>query len=79
MKSKIMEKLTKELAMNEVAQIRNIGSIEFDNEGAHAMEDSLHNWFISCIAFGMYDREEVIEVAKIVKSSSEINFQRWCS
>ena len=71
-----LKKLTKELAVKEISNIRSNAS---DNEGAHVMEDSLHNRFISCVAFGMYDREEVIEVAKIVKASSEIDFTRWCS
>ncbi len=69
-----LEKLTKEMAIKEVADIRNIASID---ETAHLNEDSLHYWFIRCVAAGMYEREEAAEVANIVKSTSEIEFARW--
>ena len=42
-----LEKLTKEMAIKEVADIRNIAS---DYEVAHSNEDSLHYWFICCVA-----------------------------
>ena len=71
-----LEKLTKEIAIKEVADIR---SFALDNEAAHSNEDSLHYWFICCVAAGMYEKEEAIEVANIVKSTSEINFARWCA
>ncbi|WP_291078988.1 hypothetical protein [Empedobacter sp. UBA6305] len=70
-----LEKLTKEMAIKEVADIR---SIALDDEAAHSTEDSLHYWFICCVAAGMYEKEEAIEVANIVKSTSEIDFARWC-
>ena len=48
-----LEKLTKEMAIKEVAEIRNIAS---DDETAHVNEDSLHYWFIRCVAAGMYEK-----------------------
>jgi hypothetical protein len=71
-----LEKLTKEMAIKEVADIRNIAS---DDEAAHSNEDSLHYWFICCVAAGMYKKDEAVEVANIVKSTSEIDFARWCA
>ena len=71
-----LEKLTKEMAIKEVAAIRNIAS---DDEVAHSNEDSLHYWFICCVAAGMYEKDEAAEVANIVKSTSEIDFARWCA
>ena len=69
-----LEKLTKEIAIKEVDYIRSIAS---NDESAHSDEDSLHYWFICCVAAGMYEKEEAIEVANIVKSTSEIDFARW--
>ena len=69
-----LEKLTKEMAIKEVADIRDIAS---DDETAHINEDSLHYWFICCVAAGMYEKDEAAEVANIVKSTSEIDFARW--
>ena len=71
---KNLEKLTKEMAIKEVADIRNIAS---DYEDAHSNEDSLHYWFICCVAAGMYEKDEAAEVANIVKSTYEIDFARW--
>jgi len=71
-----LEKLTKEMAIKEVADIGNIAS---DDEAAHSNEDSLHYWFICCVADGMYEKDEAAEVANIVKSTSEIDFARWCA
>ena len=71
-----LDKLTKEIALKEV---ENIKSIAADDEAAHSKEDSLHLWFIACVAAGMYKKEEVVEVANIVKSTSDIDFARWCA
>lgn len=71
-----LEKLTREMAMKEVADIRKFAS---DDETAHSNEDSLHYWFICCVAAGMYEKEESEEVANIVKSTSKIDFARWCA
>lgn len=69
-----LEKLTKEIAIKEVADIRNIAS---DDEAAHINEDILHYWFICCVAAGLYEKDEATEVANIVKSTYEIEFERW--
>ena len=71
-----LEKLTKEKALEEVGSIKRISG---DDECAHGYEDSLRAWFISCAAKGMYSKKELIEVAKIVESTSEIKFARWCA
>jgi hypothetical protein len=71
-----LEKLTKELAIIGVEHIR---AIALDQESAHSREDDLHEWFIRCVAEGMYENEEAVEVANIVKSTSEIDFNRWCA
>lgn len=71
-----LEKLTKEMAIKEVANIRNIAS---DEEIAHSNENRLHYWFICCVAAGMYEKDEATEVANIVKLTSEIEFPRWCA
>ena len=44
-----------------------IRSIASDDETAHVNEDSLHYWFICCVAAGMYEKDEAVEVANIVK------------
>ncbi len=67
-------KLTKEVALETVYNIKENSG---DDEGAHSMEDALHFWFIKCIAAGMYEKEESVEIANIVKSTSEIKFARW--
>jgi hypothetical protein len=71
-----LEKLTKEFALQTVYDIRESSD---DDEAAHSMEDALHFWFIECVAAGMYEKEESIEIANIVKSTAEINFARWCA
>lgn len=70
-----LQKLTKEIAISEVSYIHHISR---DDEAAHSSEDSLHRWFIECVAANLYDSiEEMVEVANIVKSTSEIDFNRW--
>ena len=73
---KDLEKLTKELALQNVEKIRECSS---DDEVAHSYEDSLYYWFIECVSAGMYDKDEAIEVANIVKSTANISFARWCA
>ena len=71
-----MEKLTKKEALKMVSNIR---ESRYDDEAAHSMEDAFHFRFIECVSAGMYEQEELIEIANIVKSTSEINFARWCA
>lgn len=69
-------KLTKEMAIEEVSEIRKIWH---DDEVAHSREDELYFRFISCIADGMYDKSESIEIANIVRQTSLIDFSRHCA
>ena len=70
-----IQKLTKEIAISKVSHIHHISD---DDESAHASEDYLYEWFIKCVAANLYDSiEEMVEVANIVKSTSEIDFNRW--
>lgn len=71
-----MEKLTTEIATQRVADIKEVSG---DDEVAHAKEDSLRDWFIKCLALGLYDIEEARVVAEIVQSTNDINFYRWCA
>lgn len=73
-KHRHMEKLTKEKAMERVEKIK---SVAYDDETAHVEEDDLHSTFISCVAARMYGIDEAVEIADIVKSTSEISFSRW--
>jgi hypothetical protein len=70
------EKLTKELATNELLRI---SSLAADPEAAHSEEDNLHSWFIACIADGLYQGNEAQEVAQIIIKTGEIDFPRWCA
>lgn len=67
-------KLTKELALQTVEKIIECSS---DDESAHYEEDRLHYWFIDCVSDGMYTIDEAIEIANIVKSTANIDFDRW--
>lgn len=71
-----MEKLTKEKALK---RVENIKKMACDDEAAHSSEDALLRWFVTCVANGSYSKAEAIEVAKIVHSVSEIQFERWCA
>lgn len=47
-----------------------------DDEAAHGMEDSLREEVLEAIAFGAHNAKEL---AKIVLTTSEIEFSRWCA
>jgi hypothetical protein len=70
-----MKKLTKEEAITSVNEIEGL----LDADGyAHELEDALYLRFVECLAAGLYDNlTEIIEVAKIVKSSKDVDFGRW--
>jgi len=68
-------KLTKEFALYQIEKLREVA--EVDDEGAHALEDYLYVWFIRCVAAGMYEPDEVVEIAKIVELADDIPFSRW--
>ena len=69
-----MEKLTKEIANIKVDEIKVSAS---DDEVAHSLESNLRDWFIKCISYGMYEKDELIELANIINSTSNIEFSRW--
>lgn len=72
-----LEKLTKELALQNVEKIKQCSSD--DDESAHSYEDSLHFWFIDCVSAGMYDKDEAIEIATIIYSMSGVlPLTSWC-
>ena len=71
-----LEKLTKEEALNLVA---NIDRIKHDDEAAHSEEDDLRAWFIECCANRLYTKKEMVEIGKIVQSTKNIRFARWCA
>ena len=71
-----MDKLTKEMALSAVEDIRRAAN---DDEGAHSMEDSLYLAFVECCAAGLYEPGEAAEVAKVVLSTHDIDFARWCA
>ena len=69
-----VEKLTLEEAIMKVAEIENA---KHDNELPHGLEDALHLHFIQCVAANFYENKEAVEIAKIVSSTSSIDFSRW--
>lgn len=69
-----MEKLTKEIAINKVQEIRDCAG---DHEIAHTKEDALHFWFLECFANDLYLDDEAMEVANIIKKTKEIEFARY--
>ncbi len=71
-----MRKLTKRLALVFVEQIKLSKS---DSEKAHYLEDQLYRHFVNSISEKLYNENELIEVANIVKSTENIVFNRWCA
>ena len=69
-----MEKLTVELAKG---FIKGIVSVSEDDAKAHIGEDELRDWFVKCVAAGMYDMTEAVQVASIVITTKDIVFSRW--
>ncbi len=69
-------KLTLEEAIKRVAKIE---ASKGDDEMAHSMEDELAFDFINELAMGSYAIDEAIEIAKVVQSTSQIEFSRWCA
>ena len=70
------KKLTLEDAIKLVAQI---DKMKDDDEAAHSEEDSLRAWFIESCAMGLYTKKEMIEVGKVVLSTKDLDFARWCA
>ena len=71
-----LEKITKETAIEKIEYIK---SLVFDEESAHIVEDTLYLDFIKCIANNMYNIEEAIEIANVIKTVEDIEFERWYS
>ena len=71
-----MDKLTKKIAIDAVKHIVNVAG---DDEQAHSEEDSLRDWFINCVADNMYTKNEMVEIAEIIKQTESIEFARWCA
>lgn len=76
MESTTLSKLTKKDALDLVSKIDHMKD---DDEVAHSEEDSLHWWFIECCAEGLYTKKEIIEIGKIVLSTKDLDFARWCA
>ena len=70
------KKLTLEDAIELVAQI---DKMKDDDEAAHSEEDDLRAWFIESCATGLYTKKEMIEVGKVVLSTKDLDFARWCA
>lgn len=68
------EKLTRELAETAIKKIETM-----NNESAHIYEDLLYLHFIETCSRGEYSLEEVIEVAKILLLTKDMDFDRWYS
>ncbi len=48
-----------------------------DNEHAHFEEDKLRENFLIALSCGNIEPGDVVEIAKIVLSTSSIDFPRW--
>ncbi len=71
-----LEKLTYQLALLEIKEIE---AIKRDDEVAHQKEDDLYFRFIQCVASGMYEANEAQKIAKALKRTKRIDFERWCA
>jgi len=65
--------MTKEEALRMVEEIRNIEDID---EVAHSYEDDLREAFIEFVA---KRKDKLGEIARIVLSTNDIRFSRWCA
>lgn len=66
--------MNKQDALNAVSEIAQMSG---DAELAHSAEDRLHERFIEFIA--SQHLGEFSEMAKIILTTSEIDFPRWCA
>lgn len=57
-------------------RIKYIEAIKSDDEVAHGAEDDLYRDFIAYVASG---GEDLVEKAKLVLSTQDIKFARWCA
>ena len=61
------------------SRIKNIRDIAGDDESAHWLEDSLHLDFIKYVATLSEHLPELAAKAKLVASTEDIDFSRWCA
>ena len=58
-------------------RVQAIKDIAGDDEVAHGTEDHLYQQFIEDIANGQ--TEDIQEIAKIILTTEDIDFARWCA
>ena len=57
-------------------RVQEINDMSYDDESAHANEDRLHQDFIEFVA----KRKDCLgKIARIVLSTKDIRFARWCA
>jgi len=54
-------------------------AIEGDDEVAHIREDELREMLIAYVSQGHFDSAELVEMAKLVLSTNDLEFCRWCA
>lgn len=59
--------------------IEYLEDVKDDFEEAHCHEDFLYRSFVEFISEGNFDKEELIEMAKELLKSKDIDFARWCA
>ena len=50
-----------------------------DDEVAHSLEDDLRADFLNSIAVGAVPLEDIQDLAALVLTSRELDFERWCA
>jgi len=50
-----------------------------DPDKAHCIEDQIMYRFIECLSIGMYEIDEAIEIAALIKECNELQFPRYTS
>jgi hypothetical protein len=58
--------------------IQQIRDVSGDDESAHGMEDNLRTQFLAYVATDPND-DDLGEKAKLILSTNEIEFERWCA
>jgi hypothetical protein len=61
-------------------RIEHIREFAGDDETAHGLEDDLRRDFLKAIASGEIDiRWDMAELAALVLTTDDIDFERWCA
>jgi hypothetical protein len=71
-----MEKLTIEEVNKRIDWIKNN---LYDDEACHSKEDQLREMFIVNVINKQYTIEEAAEIGRLVMSTDDLDFQRWCA